>query len=379
MNIIFNGKIIMEEEILENKAILYDSKIRKIIDEKEVGKYKEAKKINANGNYISPGFIDIHIHGAGNSDTMDGNIEAIKKISETIVKTGVTSFLPTTMTMSKEVITKAVESVRKSKGKMIGARILGVNLEGPFISLAKKGAQNEKFIVKPNYDFIKEYLDIAKIITLAPEEDGGYRFIKEMQKHKDVVLSIGHSNSNYETAIGAIKAGMKHITHFFNAMTPLHHREPGIVGAAFNSNVTCEVIADKIHINPANYKTIIKMMGKENIILITDSMRAGGLQPGEYDLGGQKVIVDEKTARLEDGRLAGSILKLNEAVKNILENTELSIVDVIKMASLNPARVINIDDKKGSLELNKDADILIFDENIEIKRVIIQGESLDLK
>jgi len=376
---IVNGRIITEEQILEGKVLLFNNKIVEIIEQSEIEKYNEQfgnmDLIDAKGNYVSPGFIDIHIHGAGGFDTMDGEAEYLTHISKTICKNGVTAFLPTTMTMEKTYIFKALDSIREARDKeKFGAKILGVHLEGPFINEKHKGAQKEENIIVPSYNLIKEYTDVIKIITLAPEKDFEHKFIKQVKENTDIVLSIGHSNAAYDEAIEAIHNGVEHATHTFNAMTALNHREPGIVGAVLNSDVSCEIIADNIHIHPAVYNIVSKVKNKEKIVLITDSMRAGGMEEGVYDLGGQDVIVKNNSARLANGTLAGSILTLNEAVKNMFENTGLKMYEAVAMASLNPAKVLRIDNIKGSLSKGKDADVTIFDDNFNIYTTIVEGK-----
>ncbi len=369
-----NGKIILEDKIIDDKVLVFNKKIIDILDLDTAKKDDNIQFIDVKGKYISPGFIDIHIHGAGGSDVMDGTIESIQNISSTIAKTGVTGFLPTTMTMDRESIYKALDTIRQALNKeMDGAKVLGTHLEGPFINEKYKGAQNSKYILKPNYDFIKDYTDIIKIITLAPEMDEGYSFIDKIKKHHDIVLSIGHSNANYEEAMKAIAHGISHATHIFNAMTPMHHREPGIVGAIFRSNITSELIADKIHVHPAIFQLLMDIKGLGKLILITDSMRAGCIKDGMYELGGQKVIVKDGSARLENDTLAGSVLTLNRAVKNIIEHTNTKLQEVIRLATLNPAKVIGIDDIKGSISIGKDADITVFDRNFDVHLTIVEG------
>lgn len=381
MKIITGGKIITRESVLNNKALIFDKKIIDIIDNDKVDKFlscnKNVEVINANGQYVSPGFIDLHIHGAGGHDTMDGKPSDLDIISREICKTGVTSFLPTTMTMSKEKIYRALDNIKICMGlNLPGAKVLGAHLEGPFINKKYKGAQKEDYILTPNYKFIEDYINIIRIITLAPENDENLEFIKKVTENSKIVLSIGHSNATYEEAMDAIQLGVSHITHTFNAMTPLNHRKPGVVGAAFNSDVYCELISDTVHIHPGVFNIMVKAKGKDKIILVTDSMRAGCSKEGISELGGQKVIVDESSARLEDGTLAGSILTLNKAVRNFKENTNLPIYDIVNMASFNPAKSIGIEHERGSIEIGKYSDIVIFDEQINIKNTIIEGTTV---
>lgn len=373
MKAIINGKIITKDGVVFGKNIIFDKQIIDITDNIDLLNNPSMEVINAEGKFVSPGFIDLHIHGSGGKDAMDGDIEDIKVISNTIAKNGVTAFLPTTMTMDIATIYKALDTIREAmKEQMPGAKVVGAHMEGPFINEKYKGAQAAEHILKPEFKLIEGYMDVIKIITIAPEKDHNFEFINKV-KNKNVVLSIGHSNATYEEAMDAINAGITHATHTFNAMTPLHHRKPGIVGAAFNSNIVCELIADKIHVHPALFQFLVNVKGKDKVVLITDSMRAGCMKDGEYDLGGQKVIVKDNSARLEDGVLAGSVLTLNKAVNNIKNNTNLKINEVVNMVSLNPAREIKLDKNKGSLDINKDADIVIFDEEINIKTTIVEG------
>ena len=371
MKAIINGKILTENNVIEDKILIFDDKIigfcNKIAGNIEI--------IDAKGLYVSPGLIDIHIHGSCNCDVMDKSVTSIKTIGNAIKKNGVTSFLPTTMTMSKEDIYDALDTIRESMNiKYDGAQILGVHLEGPFINSRYKGAQSDKFIQLPNLPFVENYVDIIKIISYAPEVDENFNFTKEIKDKADITLSIAHTNATYEEAKLAIKYGASNITHLFNAMTPLNHREMGVVGAALTSDVFCEIICDNIHVNPELFQFVLNNKGKDKIILITDCMRAGCMPDGKYDLGGQDVFVKDGAARLATGNLAGSVLNLNKAVYNFMKNTDLSINEAINLASLNPARSINMHNTKGSLEIDKDADIALFDEKMNCYMSILQGE-----
>ena len=371
MKCLINGKIILKNQILENKVLVFDEKIIDIADSVP----KDCEVIDADGKYISPGLIDIHIHGNMGKDTMDSTDESIETISKSIMRHGVTSFLPTTMTMDKEHVYDALEVIKKAKNrKLEGAQVLGAHLEGPFINENYKGAQNEKFIINSKYEFIKEYKDVRKVITYAPEKVIDFDFTREIKRCTDIVLSIGHSNANYDQAKEAINLGVTNVTHMFNAMTGLNHRDPGVVGAALTTNVYSELIADTIHINKDLFQFILNNKGKERLILITDSIEAGGLEDGNYSLGGQKVIVKGNEARLENGALAGSVLSLNKMVFNFLDNTNLKVNEAINLASLNPATSLGINDKKGSLEIGKDADIAVFDENLDCKMTLCLGD-----
>ena len=371
MKAIINGKILTENNVIEDKILLFDDKIIDFCDEVE----ENVEIIDAKGLYVSPGLIDIHVHGSCNCDVMDKSLTSIKTIGNGIKTNGVTSFLPTTMTMSKEDIYEALDTIKKSINiKYDGAQILGAHLEGPFINSKYKGAQSDKFIQPPNFPFIEEYVDVIKIISYAPEVDDNFNFTKEIKDKTDITLSIAHTNATYEEAKLAIKFGASNITHLFNAMTPLNHRELGVVGAALTSDVYCEIICDNIHVNPQLYQFVLNNKGKDKVILITDCMRAGCMADGKYDLGGQDVFVKDGAARLSTGNLAGSVLNLNKAVYNFIKNTNLSINEAINLASLNPAKSINMDKTKGSLDINKDADIALFDDEMNCYMTISNGE-----
>lgn len=371
MKAIINGKILTENNIIEDKILLFDDKIIGFCDQVE----ENIETIDAKGLYVSPGLIDIHVHGSCNHDVMDKSVTSLKTIGNGIKANGVTSFLPTTMTMSKEDIYEALDTIRESINiKYDGAQILGAHLEGPFINSKYKGAQSDKFIQPPNFPFIEEYVDVIKIISYAPEVDDNFNFTKEIKDKTNITLSIAHTNATYEEAKLAIKFGASNITHLFNAMTPLNHRELGVVGAALTSDVYCEIICDNIHVNPQLYQFVLNNKGKDKVILITDCMRAGCMADGKYDLGGQDVFVKDGAARLSTGNLAGSVLNLNKAVYNFMKNTNLSINEAINLASLNPAKSINMDKTKGSLDINKDADIALFDDEMNCYMTISNGE-----
>ena len=370
MKAIINGKIILNDSIMEQKIILLEDKILDITDDLP----DQVDIIDAKGAYVGAGLIDIHIHGAGGADVMDANDDTIETISQLLVKFGVTSFLPTTMTMSQEKIECALNQIRIGmNGHYKGAKVLGCHLEGPFISETYKGAQNKAFIQKPNMTWIEPFQDVIKLITLAPEVDEGYEFIKAMKLKTDIKLSMGHTSTTFAKAKEAIQLGISHATHTFNGMSGFNHREPGAVGAILMSDVSAELIADKIHVNPEIFEWFYRVKSG-NIVLITDSMRAGCMPDGVYDLGGQEVIVENGSARLRTGSLAGSVLTLNKAVRNFYEETTLSLPAVYQLASLNAARSIGVEDCKGSIEIGKDADLVIWDEALEALVTIVEGK-----
>ena len=375
MKSIVNGKIVLKDRILENSAVLYSDVFEGIVPCNKVPDNCEV--IDANGGYVTPGFIDIHIHGYLGKDVCDGEEESIRTISEGIIKNGVTSYLPTTMTVDMKIIKKSLEVLRALKEESKnwdGSEILGAHAEGPFISESKKGAQDPKHILKPDAEFVKEYADIIKIITLAPEEDTEtFDAIREISKETDVLMSIGHTSSDYETAMASISNGMGHATHLFNAMSPLAHRSPGVVSAALNSDISCELIVDAFHVSPALYDLVYKMKGRK-LCFITDCLPAGGLPYGEYTLGGNKIIYRDIVCRLEDGTVAGSVLKFNKGVWNVYTNSSIPLWECVNCASLNPATAIGVSDKKGSIEVGKDADIVILDNEFNVMKTIKKGD-----
>ncbi len=374
MKCIINGQIILPTEVKTGMAIIFDEKIESIVkaDEIDLSKYEV---IDAKGNYVAPGLVDIHIHGYMGCDTSDGDANGIRKMSAGLVKNGVTSFCPTTMTVSQEEIEKAFNDARevKAEGAKNGAKVLGINCEGPFINPSKKGAQAEDHIKKPDADFIINNADIIKVYTIAPEMEGGLECVEKVYNDGRVVASIGHTGASFDEANAGIKKGVRHTTHLFNAMTSLMHRNPGVVGAVLSDdNVSVELIADTFHINPGLYKMVAKLKG-DKLCLITDCMRAGGMPDGDYTLGGQPVKKVGIQCLMPDGTIAGSVLDLNKGVKNFYEHSGVSLPEAFAAASLNPAKAIGEDDKIGSLEVGKLADIIIVDNDFNIIKTIIGG------
>ncbi|MBR4903841.1 MAG: N-acetylglucosamine-6-phosphate deacetylase [Selenomonadaceae bacterium] len=367
MKSLVNGRLILPDGKICAGCLNFDKKIISI------GKAQDNTEIiDAENNFVSAGFINIHIHGAAGVDTMDDDINALKKFAEFLPSTGVTSFLPTTMTMPLEKIYRALERIRVGKNFSQGAKILGAHMEGGFISKKFKGAQAEENIIPADFELIKNFSDVIKIITVAPEEIN-FDFIDRCRE-KNIIVSIGHSAAAYEIAMAAIARGANHITHLFNAQTGLHHRKPGVVGAALDSNAIVEVIADNVHVHPAAQRIVAKVKPRSEIILITDSIRACGLGDGLSELGGQKVFVKGNLATLEDGTLAGSVAKMNEVLKNFCANTSTDIAAGVELVTKNPAVKLGIFDKTGSLEVGKAADITVFDDEFNIKKTFIDGQ-----
>lgn len=375
MKAIINGRIITLEGILQHHAVIFEDRIKGIVREEELEKFPVLERIDAAGRYVSPGFIDVHVHGCNGFDTMDEDEQALAAIREAVLKTGVTAFLPTTMTMPFTRIERSLEQVRRAMQEGRGAEVLGCHMEGPFIHEAYKGAQDKKYITVPDMAKIEPYLDCIRIITIAPETKDSRTFIQKCVQ-KGVVVSIGHSSATYEQGMEAIQAGVSHMTHTFNALPPLHHRLPGAIGAAMDSDIVCELIVDNLHVHPAMQRILLKVKGLDKIILVTDAMRASLLGDGEYDLGGQNVTVKDGEARLPSGVIAGSILTLNQAVRNFIKNTGISLADAVRLVTLNPARQVKAEQDKGSIEVGKHADLILFNDEIEVSAAFVKGNLL---
>ncbi|HHX04453.1 MAG TPA: N-acetylglucosamine-6-phosphate deacetylase [Tissierellia bacterium] len=359
MNILSGGSVVIDSELHHDLAIVFDAKIRSVMSIKDAVRL-DARQIPFTGTLL-PGFIDIHIHGAAGADTMDATFEALDTIARAISRAGTTSFLATTMTMSEESIINSLENVRSfMKRQSAGAQCLGIHLEGPFINPKYKGAHLEKYIQPPTRRWIDPFLDIIKLITLAPEMDPDHQFIKELSDQ--VVLSLGHSAATYEEAVESFRSGVRHVSHCFNAMSGMHHRRPGAVGAALNQPVSLDLITDLLHVHPDLFSLVIRQKGPEKTIAITDSMRAAFLEEGTYDLGGQKVVVKENTCRLPDGTLAGSVHRMDRALTHLIRHTNCSLPELSQIMSTSAAKLLGIDHFKGHINEGYDADMVIFDD-----------------
>ena len=377
--VVYAKNLVLENHMLKDFAVVFSDKVLEIIPKSEA----ISQSLDSVGEfeYVLPGFIDVHIHGSAGADVMDASLESLETISRAITKSGTTSFLPTTMTMAEDKICLALENIREAKrghdetGETKGARILGAHLEGPFISVHYKGAQDPQHIQKPNDRWLKNYYDIVKLITMAAEEDDNFAMIKEWSS-RGIVVSLGHTNADYETALLAYDAGARHITHLFNAMTPIHHRKPGMVTAALNKDFNVEMITDGFHIRPEVINLVSRAKSKDQIILITDCMRAGFMGDGESELGGQKVYVKGDQCLLESGTIAGSIHRMDKALRNVLDFTECTLIEVSKMLSLNPARDLGIDSEYGSIEVGKFADFVCMDLGLEVNKTIVSGQTM---
>ena len=333
--------------------------------------------VDCQGYTIVPGFVDVHIHGCAGADTCDGKRESIDAMAEFLLTKGVTSFCPTTMTVDRAEIEAALLAAKACVDQPgPGARVVGVNMEGPFIAAARKGAQKEEAILPPDPELFRHFQElsggIVRLVDIAPEQPGGLAFIREV---KDLcAVSIAHTTANYDQAKESFDAGITHATHLFNAMSGLHHRDPGVVGAVFDdSRVYAELICDGFHIHPAVLRTAFQVLG-DRALVISDSMRANGMPEGEpFDLGGQMVTVREGKATLADGTIAGSVSNLHQEVKNLVR-FGIPLEQAVKAASLIPARSIGLEEEIGSIAPGKRADLVVLDENLDIVAVYHENQ-----
>lgn len=378
--LIKNATIYLENQVL-NRANLYveNGQIKEIIDEGELTSemLNEAHIIDAENLNVIPGFIDSHIHGANGADVMDSTHEALQTMAQFLPKEGTTAFLATTITQSPDNIEQALTNIVSYENTPGQAEVAGVHLEGPFVEKSKAGAQPKEFIMQPDLQLFNEWQRLSgnniRTITLAPEHDTDGSFIQALNE-SGVIVSAGHTDVGFHEMKQAVRHGVRQLTHLCNAMNGIHHRDVGAVGAGFLlKELSAELIADGIHVTKEMLQIIYNQMGSDRLILITDAMRAKGLEPGDYELGGQPVEVTEDRAVLEDGTLAGSILTMDAAAKLMLELDGVGWHDIIRMASVNPAKQVGMFDRKGSIAKGKDADLVIVDDGFNIKFTICRG------
>ena len=371
-----NASVYAEGKGIIRTSVYFDNKIRQI-----GGYVAGAEEIELPENaVVLPGFIDEHIHGAGGSDAMDGNTKDLAIIAETVAKEGTTSFLATTMTQSKENILKAMRAVkeyREAAGEQ-GARIAGVHLEGPFIAAAHKGAQPLEYVAAPDAKTFDEYNaacgNAIKIITLAPETDGALDFIRHIVA-QGTVVSIGHTGAKYAEVKAAMEAGATNVTHTYNAQSPLHHREIGVVGSALLlEDLYCELICDTIHVSVPAMQLLVKNKRADKLALITDAMRAKGLADGVSELGGQTVYVKGGEARLADGTLAGSVLRMNRALQNMVEKVGVPFTQAVDYCTINPARTLKMENEAGSIAEGKRADFAVLNDKFDVLYTVRDGK-----
>ena len=365
--IIKGGKVFQEDGSFLEQALYIND--HRLVDKAEY--QDDGKIIDAEGLLVLPGLVDIHSHGAAGEDFSDGDPEGLKKILQYEKRCGITSYCPTSMTFPKERLRQIFASIKGAQTEE-EAKVVGINMEGPFLDPAKKGAHVEEWITAPDAAFVRELNQdvdgLVRLVTLAPNMDGAEEFIKEM--HEEVCISLGHTAADYDCASRAMKLGAHHVTHLYNAMQPFGHRAPGLIGAAMDDpDCMVEMICDGYHIHPSAIRAAFRMFGPERVILISDSMRATGMEHGTYELGGQEVTVKDRKAVLKDGTLAGSATNLYGCMCKAVE-FGIPLEQAIMAATANPARSIGFFDQVGSIRIGKQADLLLVSENLELKRVI---------
>lgn len=384
--LIRNARIVSGETTLEQGVLLIEKdRIAFVGHEEEFADWKTERQavpdvaVDAQGGWIVPGFIDIHVHGGFGHDFMNANREAYDAITRFHARNGTTGMLATTVTASKEAIDNVLAAAHSYRaGSMPGAALLGVHLEGPFISPAFPGAQNPSFIVSPNLEWLQDwtsrYPDLIRIVTLAPEREGARKVIRFLREN-GIAASCGHTNATYDEIQAGIACGLCHAVHTFNAMRAVHHREPGTAGAVLSDDrITAEVIADGHHVHPACIRALHRAKPKDGFILITDAMAASGLGNGTYDLGGLAVEVDGGVARLkEGGALAGSTLTMIDAFRYAVREVGLTVPEASRAASANPAKRLGLEAVTGTIEQGKQADVLLLTPDLALQRIWIRG------
>lgn len=375
--IVVGGSIFTENGKFQSGNIVVEQGMIKKLDFTGESQTGDDKVLDAAGMYVLPGLVDIHLHGCKGTDFCDATWEAFDAIEDYQIKNGITSVFPATMTVSVEELGGILEAAGKYlKNDSMGV-FAGITMEGPFLSEGKKGAQNAKYIIKPDIALFRKLQDKCgggiKQVALAPEGEGAMEFIEALCG--ETVISLAHSEADYETASEAFRKGANHVTHLFNGMMPFYHREPGIVGAAFeHSNVYVEMICDGVHLHPAMVRAMFRLFGAERICMISDSMRATGMCDGAYSLGGQKVIKKGDLATLEDGTIAGSVCNLYQCLKKVVKEMGIPLKDAILSCTKTPAKSLGMDEKCGIIKEGRNADLLILDEELNIKYVIKNGK-----
>ncbi|MDC0762179.1 N-acetylglucosamine-6-phosphate deacetylase [Brevibacillus sp. AG] len=376
------GNLVADGQELHNGLVVVgNGKITYVGKADEYGKALPNHVVTVEDGWICPGFVDMHMHGIDGYDTMDGTPESLQAISTALARHGVTSFLATTMTAPYDQLEQVLVNIaQNSREGLPGAEAIGIHLEGPWINPRYKGAQKEENIAIPKLDVVQKLYGLSegliKVVTIAPEQPEALEAIAWL-KERDVIVSAGHTGATFAQATEAVDAGVRHFTHCFNAMTGLHHREPGVVGAAmYHEQLSTELIADGIHVHPAVMKILYRVKTAERLALVSDSMRAAAMGEGTYDLGGQEVHVHDNQAKLADGTLAGSILTLNRAVGNMVTLSGVALPEAVEMASHTPASILGFGDRKGRLAAGYDADITVLNTQFDVTMTFVAGKEV---
>ncbi len=336
--------------------------------------------VDASGCYVIPGLVDLHFHGSAGADISDGDLAGLHKMGAYEASRGITALCPATMTLPEDVLMRAAQAASAYEPAADEAALVGINMEGPFISPSKVGAQNPDYVRNPSAEEFRRLQEAAgglfKLVDIAPEEPGAEEFIREMAD--EVRISLAHTCTDYDTAVRAFELGARQLTHLYNAMDPMHHRKPGPIPAAVeHGEVTAEIIADGVHIHPAMVRLAFQLFGDDRMILISDTLRAAGLEDGTYDLGGQDVTVRGPVATIDNGALAGSVSDLMRCLTVAVRDMGIPLASAVKAASANPARALGLDAERGAIEPGKVADAVLLDkETLDVKAVVLRGELL---
>lgn len=363
-----------ENKFVKGNVAIENGRFLHVLEEAD----EDDEIVDAAGLIMIPGLVDIHFHGCQGADMCDGTEEALDVITAYEASVGVTSICPATMTIPKEQLLEVMRNAG-TYSYHGGAHLVGINMEGPFISPSKKGAQAADNIIPCDYEYFCQLQDAAggliRLVDIAPEEPGAMEFIDKAKEQ--VVISLAHTASDYDTAKKAIERGASHATHLYNAMPPMNHRQPGVIGAVRDSEQChAELICDGVHVHPSVIRATFAMFGEERIILISDSMRATGLEDGEYTLGGQAVTVKGNLATLHDGTIAGSATNLMDCMRFVVKEVGLPLETAVRCATENPAREIGIYHDVGSITAGKKADFVLLDQNLDIVGVYIDGKEI---
>lgn len=372
---IINGSVFDGEGFVERDVHAADGRFVE-----EAACAEGGETVDASGCYVIPGLVDLHFHGSAGADISDGDLAGLHKMGAYEASRGITALCPATMTLPEDVLMRAAQAASAYEPAADEAALVGINMEGPFISPSKVGAQNPDYVRNPSAEEFRRLQEAAgglfKLVDIAPEEPGAEEFIREMAN--EVRISLAHTCTDYDTAVRAFELGARQLTHLYNAMDPMHHRKPGPIPAAVeHGEVTAEVIADGVHIHPAMVRLAFQLFGDDRMILISDTLRAAGLEDGTYDLGGQDVTVRGPVATIDNGALAGSVSDLMRCLTVAVRDMGIPLASAVKAASANPARALGLDAERGAIEPGKVADAVLLDkETLDVKAVVLRGELL---
>ena len=372
---IINGSVFVGEGFVERDVFVAEGRFVG-----EAARAEGGQTVDAAGCYVIPGLVDLHFHGSAGADISDGDLAGLHRMGAYEASRGITALCPATMTLPEDVLMRAAQAASAYEPAADEAALVGINMEGPFISPSKVGAQNPDYVRNPSAEEFRRLQEAAgglfKLVDIAPEEPGAEEFIREMAD--EVRISLAHTCTDYDTAVRAFELGARQLTHLYNAMDPMHHRKPGPIPAAVeHGEVTAEIIADGVHIHPAMVRLAFQLFGDNRMILISDTLRAAGLEDGTYDLGGQDVTVRGPVATIDNGALAGSVSDLMRCLTVAVRDMGIPLASAVKAASANPARALGLDAERGAIEAGKVADAVLLDkETLDVRAVVLRGELL---